>query len=198
MELESARQSAAADFAPRTPQKGTVPVFGLVAEFAGPAELLKAAEQAHAAGYRRLDAYSPYPIEELSEAVGFHKTRMPLVVLIGGIIGCLGGFGMQYYACVYGYPYNVGGRPFNSWPMFIPITFELTILCAALSAVLGMLALNGLPMPYHPLFHVGRFACATKDAFFLCIEAADSKFELQHTREFLTNLGAREVTEVPE
>ena len=179
------------------PEKST-PIYGLVAEFAGPAELLKAAEQAHAAGYRRMDAYSPYPIEELAEVMGFHKTRMPLVVLIGGIIGCLGGFGMQYYACVYGYPYNVGGRPFNSWPMFIPITFELTILCAALSCVLGMLALNGLPMPYHPLFHVRRFACATKDAFFLCIETADPQFESQHTREFLTSLGALEVTEVPE
>ena len=172
------------------------PIYGLMAEFDQPETLLAATQQAYTAGYRRMDAYTPFPVEGLAEALGFHRTRLPLVVLLGGIIGGVGGFLLQYYAAVIDYPLNVGGRPLNSWPAFIPVTFELTILVAALTTVLGMLALNGLPMPYHPVFNVARFELATHDHFFLCIEATDPQFERHSTRQFLATLGAREVTEV--
>jgi hypothetical protein len=172
--------------------------YGLLAEFDKPEDLVNAARQAHAAGYRRLDAYTPFPIEEVAHALGFHRTRMPLVVLVGGIVGGLSGYFMQYYTAVYDYPLNVGGRPLHSWPSFIPITFEMTVLIAALSAVLGMLALNGLPMPHHPLFNDPRFAAATRDRFFLCIEAADPQFDLVGTRTFLEGLHPRAVTLVPQ
>src|SRR5678816_4396693 len=124
-------------------------IYGLMAEFDGPEALLEAARRSFTEGYRRMDAYSPFPVDGLAEAIGFHKTRLPLLVLIGGIIGCAGGFYLQYWAAVIDYPLNIDGRPLNSWPMFIPVTFELTILVAGLTAVLGLLALNGLPMPYH-------------------------------------------------
>lgn len=172
------------------------PVYGLMAEFENPSDLMNAARKAHEEGYRKMDAYSPFPIEELSEAVGFHHTKLPMIVLIGGIVGCLGGFFLQYWVSVIDYPVNVGGRPFYSWPSFIPVTFETTVLCAALSAVLGMLGLNGLPQPYHPVFNVKRFALATRDRFFLCIESRDPKFELDGTRRFLETLTPREVSEV--
>src|SRR5262252_6097744 len=171
-------------------------IYGLMAEFAEPEALLEAARRSFAEGYRRMDAYSPFPIDGLAEAIGFRKTRLPLLVLIGGIIGCIGGFYLQYWVAVIDYPLNIGGRPLNSWPMFIPVTFELTVLVAGLTAVLGMLALNGLPMPYHPVFHVERFTGATRDRFFLCIEAADPKFDCERTRDFLQSLQPREVTEV--
>jgi hypothetical protein len=158
--------------------------------------LRSATQQAYADGYRRMDAYTPFPVEGLAEALGLHRTRLPLVVLLGGLVGCIGGFALQYYAAVIDYPINVGGRPLNSWPAFVPVTFETTILCAALAAVLGMLALNGLPMPYHPVFNVPRFELATRDHFFLCIEATDPRFDRQGTRQFLERLGSREVTEV--
>ncbi|MBZ5537903.1 MAG: DUF3341 domain-containing protein [Acidobacteriia bacterium] len=167
-----------------------------MAEFETAETLIAAARAAREEGYRRLDAYSPLPVEGLAEAIGFHDRRLPVIVLIGGIVGCLSGYYLQYWASAISYPLNIGGRPLNSWPSFIPITFEMTILVAALSAVLGMLALNGLPMPYHPVFNTPRFALATRDRFFLCIEARDPKFDREKTKSFLASLHAREVTEV--
>jgi hypothetical protein len=167
-----------------------------MAEFDNPEDLLGAARRAHGAGYRTMDAYTPVPVEGLAEAVGFHHTRLPLVVLIGGILGCLAGYFLQYYVSVVDYPLNVGGRPFHSWPSFVPVIFEMTILGAAFSTVIGMLALNGLPMPYHPVFNVPRFALATRDQFFLCIEAKDPLFDAEGTKRFLEGLGAHGVYEV--
>src|SRR2546427_8356030 len=172
-------------------------LYGVLAEFDTPDELLAATRRAHEAGYRQMDAYTPFPIEGLAEALGFHRPRLPLIVLLGGIVGGVGGYLMQYWIAAIDYPLNIGGRPLHSWPAFIPVTFELTILGAALAAVLGMLVLNGLPMPYHPLFHVPRFALATRDRFFLCIEARDPKFDREATRQFLASLEPREVAEVP-
>ena len=171
---------------------------GLMAEFDDPGHLVQAARRAYAEGYRRMDAYSPLPIEELHEAIGFHDTRLPLIVLIGGVIGCVGGYALEYWTQVVAYPLNIGGKPFHSWPAFIPVTFECTILAAALSCVLGMLALNGLPMPYHPVFNLPRFALASRNRFFLCIEARDPKFHLERTRAFLETLGPTEVNTVAE
>jgi hypothetical protein len=171
-------------------------LYGLLAEFDAPEDLVAAAERAYADGYRRLDAYSPFPVHGLAEAIGFHTNRVPLLVLIGGLVGAGAGFFSQYWAAVIDYPINVGGRPLNSWPAFIPITFEVTILLAALAAVLGMLALNGLPQPYHPVFNAPRFALATRDRFFLCIEATDPRFDPEATRKFLQESGAKEVTDV--
>jgi len=173
------------------------PLYGVMGEFAAPDALLAAAHIAYEEGYRKMDAYSPFPIEGLAEAIGFHKNRLPLIVLIGGILGCAGGFYLQYWVSVLDYPINVGGRPLNSWPAFIPVTFELTILLAALFAVLGLFALNGFPMPYHPVFNVGRFEFASRNRFFLCIEAADPRFERETTSRFMKGLGAQGVYEVP-
>ncbi len=167
-----------------------------MAEFESPEALLAAAHGAYEGGYRQMDAYSPLPIHGLSEALGFRRTWLPLVVLIGGLAGCVAGFGLQYWVSVINYPINVGGKPYNSWPAFIPVTFEMTILFAAVSAVLGMLALNGLPTPYHPVFNVPRFEMATRDRFFLCIEAKDPKFDRAETARFLESLGSREVFDV--
>jgi hypothetical protein len=172
------------------------PIYGLLAEFNDPNELVSAVRGARAAGYRRLDAYTPFPIEELSEALDLHHSRLSLIVLIGGIVGACAGLGLQYWTAAVDYPINVGGRPFFSLPSFIPITFECTVLFAALSAVLGMLGLNGLPMPYHPVFNVPRFALATRDRFFLCIEATDPQFERDATRRFLERFVPRSVSEV--
>ena len=174
-----------------------LPIYGLMAEFADPAKLLVAAREAHAAGYRRMDAFTPLPIDGLADAIGFHRTRLPLLVLLGGLAGAVGGFLMQYWIAAIDYPVNVGGRPFNSWPSFIPVTFELAILSAACVALLAMLGLNGLPMPHHPVFNVPRFALATRDRFFLCIEARDPQFDPDATRQFLERLQAAEVSEVP-
>ncbi len=171
-------------------------LYGLMAEFDTPEALLYAARAAREEGYRKFDAYSPFGIEGLAEAVGFPKTRLPVLVFFGGLFGCCGGFFMQWWANVIGYPLNIGGKPYDSWPAFIPITFELTILCAALTTVIGMIALNGLPAPYHPAFNVPRFALASRDHFFLLIEAEDPKFDPKETQEFLEALHAQEVSEV--
>jgi hypothetical protein len=171
-------------------------IYGLMAEFSTPEQLLEAASRTQNAGYRRIDAFAPFPIEGLADAVGFRRTRLPLVVLIAGIIGGSTGFYLQYYAAAVSYPLNVGGRPLNSWPAFIPITFELTILFAAFAAVFGMLAMNGLPTPYHPVFNVRRFALASRDRFFLCIKARDPMFNIEKTRQFLETLNARGVSEI--
>lgn len=173
-------------------------LYGLMAEFDNPGALVAAARRAREAGYRKLDAYTPYPVEELNDALDLHRNKLPLVVLIGGLAGCVGGYALQYWSSVIAYPLNIGGRPFHSIPSFIPVAFETTILFAALSAVLGMLALNGLPMPYHPVFNVPRFALASRNRFFLCIEAADPKFDRAGTAGFLEGLGPREVSEVAE
>jgi Protein of unknown function (DUF3341) len=176
------------------PTKGSL--YGLMAEFASPSDLVDAAQRAYAEGYRRMDAYSPFPVHGLAEAIGFTRTRVPLLVFLGGLAGCVGGYYLQYWISAIDYPLNVGGRPFHSWPAFIPVTFELTILVAALAAVLGMLALNGLPRPYHPVFNVPAFELATRNRFFLCIEAADPRFDGSQTRRFLESLKPQAVFEV--
>jgi hypothetical protein len=172
-------------------------IYGVMAEFDNPTDAVAAAHRAYAAGFRRMDAYSPYPVEELSEAVGTGRNWLPLIVLIGGILGGAGGYFLQYYLSVINYPLNVGGKPLHSWPAFIPITFEMTILGAALFAIFGMLALNGLPEPYHPVFNAPNFALATRDRFFVVIEWRDPKFDRAATADFLSGSeGARSVVEV--
>ncbi|RMD94070.1 MAG: DUF3341 domain-containing protein [Calditrichaeota bacterium] len=167
-----------------------------MAEFEQPGQLLKAAEKAAQEGYHKMDAYSPIPIEGLSEALGKRHTRLPLLVLIGGLLGAFTGFFMQYFISVIDYPVNIGGRPLNSWPSFIPVTFELTVLFAAFAAFFGVMVLNKLPQPYHPVFNVEQFERASQDRFFLCIEAQDSKFDMTQTRKFLESLKPVGVYEV--
>lgn len=171
-------------------------IYGLLAEFESPEAVLEAARRTHAAGFKSIDAFTPIPVEGLAEAVGFERTLLPVIVLIGGILGCITGFTMCWYANVVSFPLIIGGKPFNSWPMWIPITFELTILGSALSAVFGMLALNGMPTPYHPVFNAARFALASTDRFFLCIKARDKKFDLVRTKAFLETLKPNGVFEV--
>ncbi len=171
-------------------------LYGLMAEFETPQELVEAARQAREEGFTRLDAYSPYPIEALTEALDIHDHKLAAVVLGGGILGALSGFGLCYWCSVINFPLNVGGKPYNSIPAFIVPTFETTILFAAFAAVLGMLGLNGLPMPYHPVFNTPRFALASRDRFFLCIETRDPKFHHDETWAFLTKLGPRVVMDV--
>ena len=171
--------------------------FGLLAEFADADALVAAAERVHGEGYRRFECYSPLPVEGLADAIGFRHSRLPLVVLVGGVVGCLSGIALQYWTTVIAYPLNVGGRPLVSWPSFVPVVFEMTVLFAALSAVLGMLAMNGLPRPHHPLFGIPSFDRATQDRFFLCILSTDAQYHSQTTRQFLERLGPVEVIDVP-
>jgi hypothetical protein len=171
-------------------------IYGMIAEFETHEQLLDAAKRARDHGFRHMDGFTPFPIEGLSEALGRKRTRVPLLVLLGGIFGGTGGYFMEWYANVVSYPLNIGGRPLNSWPAFIPITFELTILCAALSAFFGSLALNKLPEPYHPVFNAAHFERASMDRFFLCIEAVDPMFNSVATRNFLESLNAVSVSEV--
>jgi len=173
-------------------------LFGLMAEFEEHAQLLAATRRAYAEGYRRMDAYAPFPVEGLAEALGQEHTAVPLITLVGGMIGGLGGYFMEWYAMARLYPLNVGGRPHNSWPNFIPVTFELTVLAASLSAFLAVFILNRLPQPHHPVFNVPDFERASVDRFFLCIEAADPKFHPDGTRKFLEDLKPGKVMEVPE
>ena len=172
-------------------------VYSVMGEFATAEELLAATRHAYAAGYRRMEAYSPMPVHGLAEALGPRRDRLSPMVFLGGLVGGLGGFFMQWFASVVHYPLNVGGRPLNSWPAFIPITFEATVLVAGITAVLGMLGLNGLPRPYHPVFNTPNFALASDDRFFLSIQGTDPLFDREGTAKFLEGQGARLVNEVP-
>ncbi len=173
-------------------------IHGVLAEFDSPEALLQATRKAASAGFTEVEAYTPYPVHGLADSLGFTRTGIPALVFTGGLIGCISGYLLQYWVSVHAYPINVGGRPLHSWPSFIPVTFETTVLCAALFAVLGMLGLNGLPMPYHPVFNIPQFERASQDRFFLYILSRDEKFDLRETRRFLENLKPREVFDVPE
>jgi hypothetical protein len=177
-------------------EQTTPTLYGLMAEFDTPTKLVKAAERVRLAGFKNFDAYSPIPIEELSEAMGMRRTRLPLIVLIGGICGGLAGYGLEYWSQVIAYPMNIGGRPFHSWPHFIPVAFETTVLGAALAAFVGLWVLNGLPQPYHPVFNVPAFDRASRDRFFLVIETSDPRFDAHRTRRFLSELSPVGVTDV--
>jgi hypothetical protein len=170
--------------------------YGLIAEFSNADALVDAANRAYAHGYRRLDAYSPFAVEGLADAIGFRKNKVPLATLLGGIAGGAGGYFMQWYSAVVSYPINVGGRPLHSWPSFIPATFELSVLCAALAAVLAMLLLNGLPRLYHPIFNAKDFDLATRNRFFLCILSADPLYSNESARQFLGDLQPLNIGEV--
>lgn len=171
-------------------------LYGLMAEFSESEQISAAAKCAHEEGYRRMDAFTPFPVEDLPENLGYHRTWVPAIVLAAGITGAVAGYFMQWYAMAADYPLDVGGRPLNSWPQFIPITFELTVLSGALAALIAMLALNRLPQPHHPVFNAPGFERASMDRFFLCIEASDPKFDATATNQFLKRLNAVSVTEV--
>jgi len=172
-------------------------IYGLLAEFESVDTVISAAHRVYAAGYRKIDAYSPFPLEELSEAIGFHRNGVALVCLVGGLLGGTAAYVLQWWINTISYPVNIGGRPLHSWPSFIIVTFEMTILFSGLSAVFGMLALNGLPMPYHPVFNVPQFDFASKDKFFIIIFSSDKNYDPVRTRQFLEILSALSVAEVP-
>jgi hypothetical protein len=173
-------------------------MYGIMAEFDTADQLLAASRRAHAAGYRRMDAYAPFPIDGLGEALGFQTNAIPLIGLTGGVVGALTGYGMQFWIHAIALPINVGGRPLNSWPSFVPVTFELAVLFSALSMLAGLFILNGHPEPYHPVFNVPAFGRASRDRFFLCIQTDDPMFGIESTRAFLESVGAREVSDVPD
>lgn len=173
------------------------PVYGLMAEFDTPTDVLLAAKKVYAEGYRRIDAYSPQPVHGLAEAIGFEKNRVAFVCLVGGLLGLLTAYALQVWINLVAYPLNIGGRPLYSWPSFVIVCFELTILFGGLSAAIGMFAMNGLPLPYHPVFNVPQFAAASRDRFFICIESVDPKFEMAATRSFLESLSPESIAEVP-
>jgi hypothetical protein len=177
-------------------QPYTPVLHGVIAEFATPDELVHAAQAAYNDGYRRMDAYTPMPVHGLAEAMGVHSTRVPLVVLVGAICGASFGYGLQYFMAALSYVHNVGGRPVHSWPSFIPVTFETTVLFASITAVVGMFAMNGLPRPYHPVFNHPGFELASSERFFLCLEARDERFDREKAAGFLRKLNPLEVAEV--
>jgi hypothetical protein len=177
--------------------KPRTPIHGLMAEFETPEEVLEATRQARREGYRDMDAYTPYPVEGLAAELGMRRTRVPFVVFSAGLVGAAVGFFMQYWSMAVDYPFDVGGRPLNSWPVFLPIAFEVMVLIASFAALFGMLFLNGLPQPYHPVFKVARFVEANSYRFFLCIEATDPRFDREATRQYLVGLHAKDVLEVP-
>lgn len=173
------------------------PIYGLLAEFDDPGSLIEAAERTYQSGYRQMDTFSPYPVEGAWEAMEAHDHRLSKIVLGGGILGGCTGYGLEYWVHAITYPTNIAGKPLNSWPQFIPVTFELTILFGAISAVLALVVLNGFPQPYHPVFNVKRFAeHATRDKFFLLIEATDPKFDREQTLDFMKGLNPSEINEV--
>lgn len=173
-------------------------IHGMLAEFGSEEAVLEAAHKVKAAGYTRAEAYTPFAVEGLAEALGSSRTRVPAITFWFGVLGAIVGFGMCWYANVISYRWNVGGRPPNSWPAFIPITFEVMVLGASMGAVLGMLGLNGLPQPYHPVFNAPQFQLASKDRFFICIEATDLNYDTERTRTFLQELSPLSLTEVAE
>jgi hypothetical protein len=181
---------------PRPKGPASKQIYGMLAEFDDPDRLIAAAHKARAEGYRKMDAFTPFPVHGLDEAIGFEGTKLPLIVFFGGLIGGLGGFLLQSYGAGIDYPFNIGGRPLFSWPLWIPITFELTILSAVITAVFGMLAMNGLPQPYHPVFSAENFEMASRSHFFLCIEANDPNYDSAETRHFLESLAPRSISEV--
>lgn len=172
--------------------------YGVLAEFDSPEALMDAVRKARDGGYTRVEAYSPFPIHGLDDALGFADGRISWIVFFGGLVGAILGFGLQYYIAVIAYPQNIGGRPDLSWPSWIPVTFECTVLLASFSAIIGMLVLNGLPRPYHPLFSVERFDHASQDSFFMCIESTDPKYEADQTEEFVRGLRPSFITKVEE
>jgi len=171
-------------------------LYGMIAQFGTPEAFLDAVHKARAAGYKKMEAYTPYPIHGLSEALGFHHTKLPILIFCGGFTGACLGLGMQWSSAAYFYPINVGGKPYFSWPGFVPITFECMILLAAFTAVMGMLALNGLPQPYHPLFNSEAFAHASRDKYFLCVEGIDPQFSIEGVKAFFESLAPEEIDEV--
>lgn len=171
--------------------------WGLMSEYDREDRLVAAARKMYKLGYRQMDAYSPFPVHGLSDALGVKRSKLPLLVLAAGLAGAVGGFGMQTFSAVVHYPLNIGGRPYFSWPAFLPITFETTVLCASLTAVFAMLGLNGLPKPYHSVFNAPGFERASRNGFFLCIETGDPKFDPEATRRDLELTKPSAINEVP-